>query len=227
MTAKQTVLLAAMAVILPATGVPAVAPGSSIGAATTESSAEPDLAGRTQGEEKQTTLKIGDPAPELGFHLVDDDGEEPRLANYEGQIVVLDFWATWCGPCIDAIPHLNELQERMAGRPVHFFSVTYETAEMIRPFLEHYQPETAIGLDDDFATFKPYNAWGIPTIYIIDGEGTIVSVTGPQHVTPQVLEEVIRGEIPEVPQYKGWQDPAGAEEYFRSLLEEGKSQGSR
>lgn len=172
-------------------------------------------------EDKQTTLKIGDQAPAFNFRLLDGSAG-PQLADFKGQVVILDFWATWCPPCIKSIPHLNQLQEEFKGRPVHFFSITYETAGMVGPFLEKHKPQVPIGLDNDFAMFKSYGSWGIPTLYLIDGNGIIASVTGPQNVTAEVIEQLLAGKVPDVPQYKGWQDPEGAEEYFRSLLAKGK-----
>ncbi|MEE8585353.1 MAG: redoxin domain-containing protein, partial [Acidobacteriota bacterium] len=141
----------------------------------------------------------------------------------KGNVVILDFWATWCPPCIKSIPHLNQLQKEFESRPVHFFSITYETAGMVEPFLEKHGPEVPIGLDNDFAMFKSYGGWGLPTLYLIDRNGIIASVTGPHNVTAEVIELLLEGKVPEVEQYKGWQDPAGAEEYFRSLLAKGKA----
>ncbi len=173
-------------------------------------------------EEKQTTLKTGDAAPEPNFEVL-SDGSRPRLADFEGKYLFLDFWATWCPPCVESIPHLNALQARFRGRPARFFSITYEPAGMVRPFLEKHGLEVPVGLDDDFSTFQAYRAWGIPTLYVINPEGTIVSVASPFDVTEEVVEAVLAGGVPDIEQYEGWPDPQGAEEYFRSLVEKWKA----
>jgi thiol-disulfide isomerase/thioredoxin len=84
-------------------------------------------------EEPYSLLKPGDQPPALQFRTL--DGQAPDWADLAGTAVVLDFWATWCGPCIKAIPHLNQLVDEFAGRPVRFISVTYEKEEVVRPVL--------------------------------------------------------------------------------------------
>ena len=63
-----------------------------------------------------TVRRIGQPAAEI--NATDLDGKLVRLADYRGQYVVLDFWATWCGPCIQAMPRLIQIQRRFAGKPL-------------------------------------------------------------------------------------------------------------
>ncbi len=161
------------------------------------------------------TLKIGDRLPQVDFVLA--DGSRIQRDDLLGRFVVIDFWATWCAPCIAAFPKLNKLDRRFADRPVDFYSVTYETPAKIRSVLEHQPLITAIGFDNDLATFKAFQAWGIPAIF--DPEGIVVSALHPNHLTETVLETALAGDIPDVEQTRGWPDPEGAEEHFRSLLE--------
>lgn len=163
------------------------------------------------------TLRRGDELPAVDFRL--EDGRQINRESLLGRFVVIDFWATWCAPCIAAFPTLNELEKAFSDRPIAFYSVTYETPAMIAPVLEDNPLETAIGLDNDFATFKAFKAWGIPATYIFNPEGVLVSALHPMHLTAEVLETVLAGEIPDVEQSRGWEDPEGAEEYFRSLVE--------
>ncbi len=172
-------------------------------------------------EDRQTTLKIGDPAPALNFRLI-SDGTSPSFSDFKGDYLFLDFWATWCPPCIKSVPHLNQLQARFKDRPVRFFSITYETEGMVEPFLKRHGLEVPVGLDNDFAMFKSYQAWGIPTMFVINPDREIVTVTSPFNITPEVVMEFLDGGTPELEQYKGWQDPEGAEKYFRSLLDQWK-----
>ena len=89
--------------------------------------------------------QVGEPAPaiELEGLLHAPEGD------LKGNVVVLEFWATWCGPCIAAIPHLNALTEEFKGKPVRFISVTDEDETKVRKFLEKRTMSSWIGLDTD------------------------------------------------------------------------------
>ncbi len=167
------------------------------------------------------TLQIGDPRPELHARSF-SDGHSLTWKELEGEVAVVDFWATWCAPCVEAFPKFNNLVETFADRPVRFVSVTYESESMIRPFLENHPLETTVALDDDFKSFRSFMAWGIPAVYIFNPGGDLVSVIHPEDLSRRLLEAVLLDQIPEVEQSRGWSDPEGAEEYFRSLAEKGK-----
>jgi thiol-disulfide isomerase/thioredoxin len=66
------------------------------------------------------------PEVELSQLLQAPAGTQPVLSALRGKAVVIEFWATWCGPCVTEIPHLNELVEQVKGKPVVFLSVTDE-----------------------------------------------------------------------------------------------------
>jgi len=165
-------------------------------------------------------LKVGDKPPKLDFkRLKNGSTDEPltwkRLKN---QVVIIDFWATWCPPCIKSFPHLNALSKEFADKPVTFLSITYEPPNMLKPFLEKYKLDTIIGIDSDFTMFKSYGAWGIPMIVMVNQKGRIASVIHPNYLTNELIHEVLAGKIPKVEQAETWPDPEGAEEYFRSLV---------
>ena len=172
-------------------------------------------------EEPFHTLRAGAVRPALDFRLLDEPTTAPGWAELADEVVVIDFWATWCAPCVAAFPKFNELEAAFADRPVRFISVTYEPEAMIRPFLAEHRLDTEIGLDNDFATFRSFLAWGIPTVYIFDRQGVLLSATHPENLSRELIEGALEGEIPAVEQARGWPDPAGAEEYFRSLVTDG------
>ncbi len=169
-------------------------------------------------------LKVGDKPPKLDFkRLKKAPSDEPltweRLKN---QVVIIDFWATWCPPCIKSFPHLNALSKEFSDKPVTFLSITYEPPNMVQPFLKKYRLDTIIGIDNDFTMFKSYGAWGIPMVVIVNQKGRIASVIHPNYLTSELIDEVLAGKIPQVEQAKAWPDPEGAEEYFRSLVKSEK-----
>src|SRR6266446_6561216 len=75
----------------------------------------------------ETGVKVGSSAPPLTLQKVlqAPEGIHGTWEELRGQAVVIEFWATWCGGCVDNIPHLNELAERFASRPLQFINVGY------------------------------------------------------------------------------------------------------
>ncbi len=168
---------------------------------------------------QEVVLKVGTPAPDIQFSRLSDNANNLMdWNNIEEDVVLIDFWATWCAPCIKSIPHLNELSETFADSSVAFISLTYEPPHMITPFLRKHPLKTMVASDADFATFKAYNAWGIPMVAIVNSERKIAAVVHPSNLSANMIQEILAGKIPVTPQAKPWPDPAGAEEYFRSLI---------
>lgn len=92
-------------------------------------------------------VKVGSPAPPL---TLKDVLQAPEHTNgtweeLRGKAVVIEFWATWCGGCVDNIPHINELAEKFASRPLQFISITDEMdVEPVKRFLERH-PDPRMG----------------------------------------------------------------------------------
>ena len=81
--------------------------------------------------------KIGDRAPELAIETLLKGPTDNDLSweALKGQATVLEFWATWCGPCVAAIPHFNELAEEFSDQPIRFLSITDEGRKHHRTLL--------------------------------------------------------------------------------------------
>jgi len=164
-------------------------------------------------------LQQGERAPALNFSMLNSPAEVVSWQTVKQDVVVLDFWATWCPPCAASVPHMNALAKDFEGQPIRFISITYEPARIVKPFLEKYQMKTSVAIDHDFAMFKSYKAWGIPMIVVINKKRQVAAVLEPSTLTAAVLREIASGKIPHIPQHPGWKDPAGAEKYFRSTIE--------
>ena len=174
-------------------------------------------------QQKHELLRIGDRPPALNFTTY---GNEKRIdwASLKGRVVIVEFWATWCPPCIQNIPHINTLVKEFSNEPVTFISVTYENMEMVEKFLKTHTINTIIGLDNDFAMFESFKAWGIPMTVIVNKQGIVVSVLHPDHLDKFVINEVLSGKVPQVKPALPWADPEGAENYFRSLVKKPESE---
>ena len=139
--------------------------------------------------------KIGDAPPAFGLEkaLQAPDGKKVEWAALKGKVVVLEFWATWCGPCVAAIPHLNELADKFKDQPVQFIAVTDEDEKVIVPFLKRKPIHAWIGLDTDKSMLKAYGISGIPHTVIVDKKGKIAAITHPTSVTEETLKQALAG----------------------------------
>ncbi|MEI8213659.1 MAG: TlpA disulfide reductase family protein [Planctomycetota bacterium] len=118
---------------------------------------------------------IGKEAPD--FDLRKLDGTPCQLSDFEGKVLVLDFWATWCGPCIRSMPQLVQLSRQYydAGVEVVFINLE-ESEERIRGFLEKMELNPTIAMDLDGSVSKQYAVQAIPQTVVIDRAGTVVKV---------------------------------------------------
>ena len=109
------------------------------------------------------------------FKLKDLDGKEVSLASYKGKVVLLNFWATWCGPCKAEIPGFVELQEKYRDKLTIVGYSVDDTAELARKYAAEYKMNYPIllgeGREDVQDAFGPI--WGIPASFIISKDGTV------------------------------------------------------
>jgi len=112
----------------------------------------------------------------LGFTIDDMNGKPVRLSDYKGKVILLDFWATWCGPCKAEIPHFVELQREYGpkGLAVLGFSVD-DTVDKAKAFAAEFKMNypvlMGLGRGDVQDAFGPI--WGIPTTFLISRDGRI------------------------------------------------------
>lgn len=166
-------------------------------------------------------LQIGQVPPELIYYSISENKTVVINENdFRNKVYLVDFWVTWCGPCIESIPHLNLLVEKFKDKNVKFISITYEPESLAKEFLKDHPMKSDVGLDDDFKMFRSYNAWAIPNVVMINSKGKIAGRIHPSRLTEEVIEVLLNGGVPDVEQTpEDAFDPKGAEEYFRSFLE--------
>ncbi len=131
------------------------------------------------------------------FALEQLDGDTFRLSEQRGKVVVVNFWATWCGPCRIEIPGFIRLQEEYAGEGFTFVGVALdeEGAEVVRPFAERMGINYPIVVDDGSVARKYGGIYAVPMSFVIDPEGRVRYVQPgllPAEALRPVLEEMLR-----------------------------------
>ncbi len=131
------------------------------------------LFGADQGGPHPLTDK---PAPEFDMKLL--DGGSVNLATHKGkEIVILDFWATWCGPCVQALPTIAGVAADYKKKGVAFYAVNLEEEpDAVRAFLKEQNLTIPVALDSDGKVAAAYAASAIPQTVIIDKQGTVAVV---------------------------------------------------
>lgn len=149
------------------------------------------------------TYKIGDPAPAL--HVKEWIKGAPIGSFEKGKIYVIDFWATWCGPCVAAMPHLSELANQYKGKATfaaidvwESLAYTNRNDAEVKAFVNQMDIKTDvnIALEDTNSTMqdwlKIYGIRSIPTSYIIDSQERVAWIGHPRNIDT-VLQKVIDG----------------------------------
>jgi len=137
----------------------------------------------------------GHPAPPLNLEKL-LQAPADAVASWEafkGKVVVLEFWATWCGPCIEAVPHLNELADEFKDKGVQFIAITDEKESVVQPFLKRKAMRAWVGLDTDRSMFKDYGVSGIPHTVVVGTNSVIAWVTHPTGLSATMLSNVLAG----------------------------------
>jgi thiol-disulfide isomerase/thioredoxin len=153
------------------------------------------VAGGTQPEEKLPTT--GDPAPALSIAHWAKGTEVKRFEK--GKTYVVEFWATWCAPCLTSIPHLTALQKKYKGNGVVIVGVSDEDQDTVRPFLKERgdKMDYTVALDKEAATNAAYlgtaNQRPLPHAFVVNGDGRILWHGHPMEGLDGVLEKVVAG----------------------------------
>jgi uncharacterized protein (TIGR03435 family) len=127
---------------------------------------------------------VGEPAPSLQLYTVlQDEHQLPK----PGHAVLIEFWATWSGPCIESMPRLNSLAEQFAARNVDFLWVSAEPLEKIKPFIARHPMKGTVALDRDGALWRAFGGNGLPTTVLIDSSGKVAAITRAEFVNATVL----------------------------------------
>jgi cytochrome c biogenesis protein CcmG/thiol:disulfide interchange protein DsbE len=130
-------------------------------------------------------MRVGDRAPD--FALADLDGEPVRLADYVGRPVLLNFWASWCLPCVEEFPILAEALEVHADIGLAVIGIVYrDRSEAARAFGEQLGATWPLVMDPGERVARAYGVFGPPESWLIGPDGMVIS----RHIGPFTAEEL-------------------------------------
>lgn len=124
--------------------------------------------------------QVGAPAPAvLADTWLNWEGDPPTLESLRGRVVLLEFWGTWCAPCVRAMPGIQRLHERYTDRGLTVLAISYEAPDAMRPFLDKNGYTMPVGSDAQKRTIGAYGLRGWPTTVVIDKDGKVAHVGSP------------------------------------------------
>ena len=104
--------------------------------------------------------------------LQDLQGKPLSLEQFKGKVIFLEFWATWCPPCVVSLPHIEKLNEESKGKPVQIISLSLDQdASTVKEFVSRHQMTSRIGLVADSGVDVKYGVQGIPAFFVVDQNG--------------------------------------------------------
>jgi thiol-disulfide isomerase/thioredoxin len=139
----------------------------------------------------------GDATPTLELPRL--DGKQQRLSDYRGKVVVINFWATWCGPCVEEMPSLARLARNLANESFALITVNFgEKPRRIESFLEKHALDLPVLVDSDMRASRAWVKKGLPTTFILGADQEIrYQVLGELDWDAPEVEAVIRKLLPQ------------------------------
>lgn len=127
------------------------------------------------------TLAVGNEAPDIT--LSDLNGTTKSLKDFRGKVVLLNFWATWCVPCVTEMPSLERVYEKLKDKGFEVVAVSVDppiAAEAVKKFVSDHNLTFTVLRDPELAHVERYGVTGFPETFFIDATGRILSVTDPE-----------------------------------------------
>jgi len=143
-------------------------------------------------------IELGEKVPDVDIALIGEKAESLSLASLQGKVVLLDFWATWCRPCVASMPHLDSLQAAFEGK-FQVVAVSKEAEDRLERFKGHTNYRFLFGRDTTGTLKALFPHAGIPHSVLIDMEGKVVAITNPKHITAVAIQSVLNHKAIDLP----------------------------
>ncbi len=143
------------------------------------------------GSLREPVTEVGDKAPE--FTVRTDSGKTLKPADFGGKLLVLNFWAAWCQPCVAEVPSLEAFKQEYAGKGVVVLGVSVDTnPELYKRFIDKFSVTFETSRDPGWDIAAKYGTFQLPETYIIDSSGRVVQkvIAAQNWMEPQWLESV-------------------------------------
>jgi len=148
----------------------------------------------------QSNSKIGKLSPDLDFEkILNYSTRSAKLSDYKSKVVLIDFWGTYCSPCIRSLSYLDSLQQRFSN-DLQVLTVTSESEERIRTFLKYKKVNLPIVLDVEEKLKSVFPHSVISHTILIDKEGIVRAITTPEEITEDVIRKVLKNEVISLPE---------------------------
>jgi thiol-disulfide isomerase/thioredoxin len=129
---------------------------------------------------------VGQPLPKLSVQWLE------KKPDTEGKPMIVEFWATWCPPCRESIPHLNEIYAKYKDKGLQVVGITDENRAKIIKFEKDVPIEYPVGLDVGGKYSKPFGIQGIPHAVLVDKSGKVVWEGHPMSLKDSQIEEILK-----------------------------------
>ncbi|MEH6825246.1 MAG: TlpA disulfide reductase family protein [Motiliproteus sp.] len=124
--------------------------------------------------EPLSTIQEAQAMPRADIQLKGVEGSNHALSDYKGKVLLVDFWASWCGPCRESFPWMNSMQQQYQTQGLEVVAINLdEEPELARAFLQQVPASFTVLLDTDAQLPAAFGLIGMPTSYLIDREGRI------------------------------------------------------
>lgn len=118
------------------------------------------------------------PTANYNLQVTDLDGNTVKMTNYRGKVIFLNFWATWCMPCVAELPSINKLYNQFKNEDIVFLLISRESPEKVKSYQQRKKYDVPFYIDDEHSNIpKIYFSQGIPTTFIINKKGKVIKAS--------------------------------------------------